>query len=81
MQSALESNAKPPPPPVLTPSWYSPARRYAQCDSMGLVAPTVEIKMFRVIDTSLCQIGVRLEDSFYIDEPGNEIYLTEKVGR
>ena len=31
-------------------------------------------------DQSLYQIGVRLEDCFYIDESGNGVYLTEKVG-
>ena len=26
------------------------------------------------------QIGIRLEDCFYIDESGSGVYLTEKVG-
>ena len=31
-------------------------------------------------DSDSRQIGVRLEDSFYVDEAGNGVYLTEKVG-
>lgn len=47
---------------------------------MRLVVPPVTMKMLRVIDTSPYQVGIRLEDSFYIDESGNGVYFTENVG-
>lgn len=55
--------------------------------SQGYTFPTrsvvslCEILMVQTTDAKCaCQIGVRLEDSFYIDESGNGVYLTEKVG-
>lgn len=47
----------------------------------GEVNITYLSKLANVADKcSSLQIGVRLEDCFYIDENGNAVYLTEGVG-